>query len=295
MTGTKRKLGGSEVDRLVIGCGYLGLQVAKRWLRAGDQVLAMTRSSERAERLKALGIEPIIADVNVPSSLDQLPDVATVLYAVGFEPLQTGNAAETYIAGFRNVLTKLPSQTGQLIYISTTGVYGGYQGDWITESTPVAPSRPSSQACLRAETELQQSSWWEKSVILRLAGIYGAGRIPNRSKIEKREWSKLSPQGYVNLIHVDDAALIVQEVANLRMGQETFLVADGNPPCRTDFYEYIADRLGVGPVCWDDSVETESLQGRSASKRISNRKLLERTGVALAFPDFRQGIDQALI
>ncbi|MEE2825387.1 MAG: SDR family oxidoreductase [Planctomycetota bacterium] len=283
------------MDRLVIGCGYLGLQVAKRWLRAGDNVLAMTRSPERAERLKALGIEPMIADVSVASTLEQLPDAKTVLYAVGFEPWQKGNAAETYLAGFRNVLTKLPPQTGQLIYISTTGVYGGYQGDWITESTPVAPSRPSSQACLLAETELQQSPWWERSVILRLAGIYGAGRIPNRSKIENREWSELSPQGYVNLIHVDDAALIVQQVANMRMGQETFLVADGNPPCRTDFYEYIAERLGVGPICWDNLVETESLQGRSANKRISNSRLLERTGVVLGFPDFRKGIDQALI
>ncbi|MCH2183563.1 MAG: SDR family oxidoreductase [Mariniblastus sp.] len=283
------------MDRLVIGCGYLGLQVAKKWLQAGDNVLALTRSQERAVRLKSEGIRPIVADVTVATALKDLPATATVLFAVGFDRSQPGNAEKNYLDGFQNVLAHLPPETGQLIYVSTTGVYGGQQGDWVTESTPVHPVRPSSQACLSAETQLQQSPWWEKSVILRLAGIYGAGRIPHLAKIQNRQGAELDPEGFINLIHVEDAALVVEQVAQLGMGAETLLVSDGNPPRRSEFYQYIADRLGVGPIDWAGSLETESLQGRLANKRISNRRLLERTGAVLAYPDFRRGVDQALL
>ena len=70
----------------------------------------------------------------------------------------------------KNVLERLPGETEQLIYVSTTGVYSGHDSEWVTETTTVQPGRPSSHACLLAETTLKQSRWWDKSVILRLAG-----------------------------------------------------------------------------------------------------------------------------
>ena len=282
------------MNRLVIGCGYLGLRVAQKWLRAGDTVFAVTRSVSRSEEFKSQGITPIVADVTDYQSLNNLPAAATVLFAVGFDRGRHQDVREVYVDGFKNVLERLPGETEQLIYVSTTGVYGDHDGGWISETTTVQPSRPSSHACWLAETALKQSGWWDKSVILRLAGIYGPQRIPRLDAIRSRRWSELNADGFINLIHVDDATAIIEQVAKLGISAETFLVSDGNPPNRTEFFQYLADRLGVGKIDWPSPVETESLQ-RGANKRISNRKLLERTGIKLSYADFRQGVDQSLL
>ena len=71
--------------KLIIGCGYLGGRVARAWLDRGDHVSALTRSHRRAEVLRAAGIEPVIGDVLDPASLSKLPDVETLLYAVGYD------------------------------------------------------------------------------------------------------------------------------------------------------------------------------------------------------------------
>ncbi len=286
----KRKLGRKEVDRLVIGCGYLGWRVAMQWLDSGDNVFAVTRSAARAEEFRSRGITPIVADVTDVLSLSCLPDVATVLFSVGFDRERYKDIREVYVNGFNNVLQCLPSGTQQLIYISTTGVYGGQDGGLITEMSPVQPERPGSKASWQAEENLRQSVWREKSIILRMAGIYGPQRVPRLSVIRDRRWSELNTEGFLNLIHVDDAANSVVVSANLGLGAETFNVSDGSPVCRAEFYQYIADRLDVGRI----PVETGSLQEGMANKRVCSKKFLERTGISLAYSDFRQGIDQSL-
>ena len=282
------------MNRLVIGCGYLGLRVAKQWIQAGDEVTAVTRSSKRVAELESTGIRPIIADITEADSLSDLPGADTVLFSVGYDRGRYSDVRDVYVDGFNSVLKHLPEATGQLIYISTTGVYGGGDGEWVTESSATQPTRPSSQACLDAETLLHRSELWSRSVVLRLAGIYGPGRIPKVTAIKNANWSELDPMGYVNLIHVDDAAAVVCKVASQKISEETFLVSDGNPPLRSDFYNYLANQLGVGPIRWPSAFETESLQPNGANKRISNHGLLKTTGINLTYPNFRLGIDQAL-
>ena len=53
----------SAATRLIVGCGYLGTRVARRWLAAGDRVFGITRSPTRAAQLAAIGITPIVCDV----------------------------------------------------------------------------------------------------------------------------------------------------------------------------------------------------------------------------------------
>src|SRR4051812_9275255 len=67
---------------LVIGCGYLGERVAKRWLAAGHEVAVVTRSRDRAERFQKQGFVPIVADVTQPGTRIQFFEIDTVLYSV---------------------------------------------------------------------------------------------------------------------------------------------------------------------------------------------------------------------
>lgn len=75
------------MDLLVIGCGYLGRRVAQAW---PGQVHVLTRSTTRASEFAALGWQPVVGDVCEPATLEQLPAVDAVLYAVGFDRMPAG-------------------------------------------------------------------------------------------------------------------------------------------------------------------------------------------------------------
>jgi nucleoside-diphosphate-sugar epimerase len=165
-----------QVTKLIFGCGYLGERVAQRWKNAGHNVIIVTRSAGRANEFQRAGYEALVADVTRPESLRNLPTADTVLYSIGFDrkaSIPGPSIDEVYAGGVRNVLSALDACVSRFIYISSTGVYGPGEGDWIDETTPPDPQRDGGRASLAAETELAASPLSSRSVILRLAGLYG--------------------------------------------------------------------------------------------------------------------------
>ncbi|MFP6574134.1 MAG: NAD-binding protein, partial [Pirellulaceae bacterium] len=73
------------MQKLIIGCGYLGQRVAHKWLQAGDQVTVLTRSAQRASELSKAGLQALVGDLTRPDSLPSFPVCETVLYAVGYD------------------------------------------------------------------------------------------------------------------------------------------------------------------------------------------------------------------
>ena len=288
--------------RLVFGCGYLGKRVAKRWSQLGDNVYAVTRSPQRQKTLLTDGLLPLVADVTQPETLVDLPSVDTVLIAVGMDRSTYSDIRQVYVQGLKNVLDALADSVQHVIYVSSTGVYGDFGGEWVDEQSPTDPQREGGKACLEAERLLQQSRWGSRSTILRFAGIYGPGRVPTRQQIIDKQWDRLSPGGYLNLIQVYDGAAIVQRIAhsvdvdpdNTDTLAQTFLVSDGRPPLRQVYYDWIAERFGVGPIPWDPDAVAPQQSRASSSKRISNKKLHQHFSIDFHYPDFRAGLAHAL-
>ena len=147
---------------------------------AGHDVVVVTREPRAGRRsFEQQGYAAIVADVTQPETLRELPAAETVLFAVGFDRSESRQSIEeVYAGGVRNVLAALPADTGRFIYISTTGVYGPAGGEWVDEATPPDPQREGGRASLAAEQALAAHPLGQRSVILRLAGIYGPGRVP---------------------------------------------------------------------------------------------------------------------
>lgn len=288
--------------RLVFGCGYLGKRVAQLWNQAGDQVHVVTRSDQRRDTLLAEGFLPLVADVTRPETLADLPSVDTVLVAVGMDRSQYSDIRKVYVEGLKNVLDALADPVQHVIYVSSTGVYGNFDGEWVDEDSPTQPKREGGKACLEAEQLLKESRWGSQATILRFAGIYGPDRVPTRQQVIDKQWDRLSPAGYLNLIQVDDGAKTIQLIAhsvdvdpdNTDTLNQTFLVSDGQPPLRRDYYDWIADRFSVGPIPWDPDAVAPQESRASSSKRISNRKLQRYYSIEFQYPDYRAGLAHAL-
>ena len=285
----------------IFGCGYLGRRVARQCTERGMQVIPVTRNPSTAENFSKEGWQPVVADITDPVSLDhaidEFRDVDYVLFAVGFDRAAGMPIEEVYVGGLQNVLQRLPefSQPHQrFIYISSTGVYGQKQGEWVDEDSPCEPERVGGKACLSAEKALIKSRFANSSILLRFAGIYGPGRLPRKKDILQDRTITAATSGFLNLIHVDDGVLVV--MASFRADAPArYVVSDGHPVPRGDYYRELARQLGV-----DDlkilEIDSESPAGQRAraSKRIRSDRFRDRLGVKLKYVDYRAGLRQAL-
>ncbi len=277
--------------KLIVGCGYLGGRVARRWLAVGETVYAVTRSTQHAGILAQGGLRPIVADVTRPESLDRLPPAEAVLYSVAYDPLSQATREEVYAGGLRAVLDALPAATGRVLLTSSTGVYGQAGGDWVDEDSPCRPTRDAGRAMLAAETVLDNSRFSDRSIILRLAGLYGPGRIPRIADLLARRPLAIAAQGYLNLIHVDDAARLIVAAESRATPPRTYVIADGQPVRRRDFYQHLAALLGLPAVTFTDPPpgDRSALRGGS-DKRVRSARIFEELAVPLAYPSYREGL-----
>ena len=269
-------------SNLIIGCGYLGRRVAALWQAHGKRVRALTRT--KSNELSGLGIEPIVGDVLSPPH--PLPQAATVLYAVGLDRSSGRSQREVYVDGLRNVLNALPPPQ-RFIYVSSTSVYGQTDGSWVDEVSLTEPLEESGRIVLEAEQMLR--SRLPDAIILRFAGIYGPGRMIRRAAIEKGEPLVGDFDKLINLIHVDDGAQSVLAAEERGKPGETYLIADGCPVTRREFYSFMAQLLKAPPPTFETANDSHPKDDR-ANRRISNRKMLQQLGLVLRFADYRSGL-----
>ncbi len=290
------------MTRLIIGCGYLGGRVARGWAAQGDTVHVLTRSAARAEHLRAAGYLPLVGDVTDPATFPILPSVDTVLWALGYDRQSGRSIHEVYVEGLGNVLARLAPGTRRFLYMSSTGVYGQQDGSWVDETSPCLPRREGGKACLAAEQQLLASTWCDRAVILRLAGIYGAQRLPRLEQLRSRAPLSSDPDAVINLIHVEDAAEAILRVAQRPLVlPRTFLIADAQPVTRRAFYQELARQSGLpSPIFAGETREAVSLHqetsnsrmaNRSGShKRVSNQRMVSELGIQLRYPSYREGL-----
>ena len=79
----------------------------------------------------------MVADITEPGLLASIdpPEIETVLFSVGFDRSRYRDIRDVYVNGLENVLNWLPKSVQQFIYISSTGVYGNCDGEWVNETT----------------------------------------------------------------------------------------------------------------------------------------------------------------
>ena len=278
------------MGKLIFGCGYLGMPVAQRWLAEGDEVFAMTRTAERAAEFAAMGIQPLVGDLTEPETMPQLPAVDTVLFAVGFDRSSERTIHEVYVAGLERALAALDDRLRRFIYISSTGVYGDFGGQWVDETTPCEPIREGGRACLAAERTLAGSRFADRAVVLRCAGIYGPGRIPRMQDLQAGRPIPARGDGWLNLIHVEDAASAVLAATGTCLSR-LYLVSDGKPIKRRQFYEELARLSGAPtPQFHVPDENDDSRRARVADRRVDNRRMIGELGLQLAYPSFREGL-----
>lgn len=188
-------------------------------------------------------------------------------------------------------------QIRTIVYLSTIGVYGNYDGAWIDENADCRPSEERNRQRLAAERGWQNLSARSglPIAILRLAGIYG----PDRNALKNLQHGtakRIVKLGQVfNRIHVADIAQAI-DAAFDRRANGIFNITDDEPSPPGDPIVYAAKLLGLEPppeISFDQARSRMSEMAASFYldvKRVSNVKLKTVLGVQLRYPTYREGL-----
>ena len=275
-------------NRLIVGCGYLGSEVARRWLACGASVWALTRSPQRAELLAAAGLRPVLGDLTEPDSLPHFDAVDTLLLAVGLDRKSGHSQRQVYIDGLRNLIGSFDRPPRKVISISSTSVYGQSAGEWVDENSPTEPQAENGRVCLEAERLLCEH--WPHASILRSAGIYGPGRLVARVD-QLRAGVPLTgnPHAWLNMIHVADLAEAADLCSQRQQSGGVFLASDDRPLRREEFYERIAHWVGA-PAIRFEALTAEDPAAALMNKRCANSLTKRELGWQLRFPTVVEGL-----
>ncbi len=236
-----------QADVLIVGCGYLGQRVAERMAARGRKVAAVTRSTARAATFSARGWHAIVSDLS-RSRLAEPIDARQVLFSMGKDRGDMRDHSDVWQAAWHHLRHSMVRPPQRLVYISTTGVYGGRGGEAkVDESTPPAPTRPSAKAHLEIEQRLQVESVASWTMILRLGGLYSRERLPLLDRMRAGRPLVVDPDRWLNLIHGDDAASVTVAALEEWLTPGITVVTEGRPITRRDFYTLAARRCGLPP------------------------------------------------
>lgn len=267
---------------LLAGCGDLGLRVAYRLLARGDEVWALRRHVPADE---CSGIRWITGDLASPDVSPDLPAGITQLVYLPTPDRRDAPAyRETFVDGLRHTLDLLgPDTLRRAVLVSSTAVYGGQESGWVTEDTPPQPPAFNGAVLLEAERQLMERVC--TPVVLRLAGLYGPGRVQllERVRLGDVRAPRARPH-WANRIHVDDAAAAVAHLLQLPDPDTLYLGVDDTPLPLHVLYEHLASAMGAPAVA-----EGPAPAG-VGSKRLSNARL-RRSGWIPRWPDAREGFD----
>jgi len=279
---------------LIIGCGDVALRTVPL-LTTRYRVFALVRNPAYCAGLRALGVTPILGDLDARASLARLGGIADVVLHFAPPPNSGMDDPRT-----RHLLAALSRNTlpTQFIYISTSGVYGDCAGAWVNETHPTQAKNP--RALRRVDAERQVRAWAQhnrvRASILRVPGIYAADRLPLERLRAGSPAIRSSEDSYSNHIHADDLARIVINALRYGRTNRVYHASDDDEMKMGDYFDAVADACSLPRPPRLPRAEVRSLVSpmmwsfMSESRRLANRRMNQELKVRLIYPTVKDAL-----
>lgn len=292
------------MDICIIGCGYVGLELASQLSHRGHDVTGVRRSEQGLEAIESAGsrVTAVQADVTKPETLAALPDVETVVFAASSGGRGSEAARNVYVDGLKNVIKEYGTRQrtpDRVVYTSSTGVYGDHDGAWVDEETPLNPRTEKTRVLATAESVALEMTpeYGMSGTVVRFGGLYG----PERYRLERYLEGPVTA-GYLNMVHRVDAAGSIRYLVTEGLAKDAVVLAvDDEPVDKHRFADWLAAECQVDPP-EKQTVAHRTAEGNlseaarrrlQTSKRCSNDRL-KALGYEFQYPTFRQGYREAI-
>ena len=274
----------------ILGCGWLGLPLAKALLQNEYPINGSTTTPEKLSTLKNAGIQPFL--IAVPADLPEdtldgttfsttmhhfLAGSQTLIIDI---PPQLRSHSDTFPKKtfVKKIATLIPfieqSTIENVLFVSSTSIFGESQKT-VTASTKPEPDTESGKQLLEVEQLLQQNKNF-KTTSIRFGGLIGEDRQPAKFLAGKENLA--NPEAAVNLIHQEDCIGIILKIIETNCWNETFNAVSSFHPSRSDYYTQKAAELNLALPKFDHSKP-------SIGKIIENDKVVQLLKYTFAQPN----------
>jgi 2-alkyl-3-oxoalkanoate reductase len=306
--------------------GALGVPLVTRLVADGHEVVAMTRTPGKQERLRALGAQPVVADaldsgavadavakaepeviVHQLTALSGKMDMRNLdRFFATTNRLRTEGTDNLLAAGRAAGVRRVIAQSFGAYALSRTG------GPALSETDPVDDDDPpkrvrSTLAAIRHLERAVTGIDWAEGIALRYGFFYGPGtglsRDPDADMsraIRKRQFPIVgSGDGVFSFIHVDDAAAATA-LALERGAPGIYQVTDDEPAPIREWLPVLATALGAKPPLRVPLWLGRLMAGEVAVammtkvKGASNAKAKRELGWRPRWSSWRQGFTKGL-
>lgn len=235
---------------LIIGQGSIGKPLAKS-LAKSHTVKTVARSLHEygalAERIYFLQKD---ARALVLDDVKQITHLAIIV-----TPSSTGRASaldyqESYLAVCQHIVD-LANQScewhqklEQVLFVSSTSVYGQNQGEWVDESTPALPATDTAQVLKDAEDLLWQT-FGDRAIIVRAGGIYHKNSTRLIEQARRAHLEGIPRHHYTNRIMDSDLVNCLYQILVSDRPKPLYLATDNTPATSFEVLSHIAKSLNI--------------------------------------------------
>ncbi len=285
---------------LIVGCGDIGLGLARVLIAGGHQVTGVKR---KPLSQKLPGLKLVLADITAAADLRDLPtNVDQVFVILSPDGRDEQSYHRIFLQGVNNLLAHFAQgeSAAHWIFVSSTSVYGQHDGEWVNEDSATAPESGTAKILLQAEQNVLgrghpgRHDEQANNTIVRFSGIYGPGREGLLRRVRAGVPVQYEPPYYTNRIHRDDCIGVLAWLLARRLGGQRldniYLATDSEPATSGDVSRWLAEKLQC-PL--PPARQVELLQ-TSANKRCSNQKLRD-SGYDFRVKNYREGYGLILV
>ncbi len=294
--------------------GAIGTRLVPQLVERGHEVIGTSRSTDKAERLRAQGAEPVVVD---------LLDAGAVQEAVAAARPDAIVHQGTALAGMSDIkhfdrsfamtnrlrtegtdaLLAAARETGvgRIVAQSFAGwPYAREGGPVKTEEDPLDPTPvPAMRETLTAMRQLEQTVVDAGGLALRYGGLYGSPQDAQLELVRKRRFPIVGDGGGIwSFVHLDDAAAAT--VLALERGEPgIYNIVDDEPAPVREWLPALAAAIGAKPPRRVPGWLGRLLAGEvgvvlmTEIRGASNAKAKRELGWRLRYPSWRRGFVDA--
>ena len=287
--------------------GFIGSELVHQLLAGGHEVVGLVRTPAKAERLRAMGAEPVVGDVGDEAVIRKGVVGADAVAHLALPRAGEKDAEAAALVAKRGTQALLNVCRGISLksFAHASGALGVYRhgpGEWIDETAPEEPSTFSTHERCTIDNVVRAAHrlWGLPAVILRPPIVYGTGSAFKEFFLDlmRRGLFRVVGDGsyYIDVVHVEDCAAAYRLALERPPVGETFLIVDDEPVTLRAFADTLARAMGKRRPGSAPAFLARLVAGRDAvqilqeSVRLRNGKTKSALGWAPRYPTYREGV-----
>ncbi len=260
----------------VLGCGWLGLPLAKSLQEKGFLIKGSTTSLEKIPVLQKSEVQPFqieLSEQAIKGEINLFLQNCELLI-IDIPPKLRNNSSENFVKKIHNLIPFIEnSKIEKIIFISSTSVYAD-DNSVVTEATKPQPNTESGKQLLTVENLLISNSNF-KTTVIRFGGLIGENRHPVKFLAGRENLE--NPDGPINLIHQTDCIGIIETIIEQNCFNEIFNAVAPFHPTRKEYYSQKALELHLPlPKFEDAKPSVGKIISSGKVERILNYTFQER-------------------